>query len=644
VSELQFITPRRVHTALPEPRPRLDHRLGAHVSVVDGRQGVRFRVVAPQAERVSVIGDFNGWDGSRTSMQRVTNVWECFVPNVSPGALYKYRIHGPNTASNVMDKADPLAFATECPPGTASRVWDLSRYQWDDANWIASRGQNTRLDRPVSIYEVHLGSWMRAPNGSWLTYRELAEQLAEHTCQLGFTHVELLPVAEHPFDGSWGYQALSYYAPTSRYGNPDDFMGFVDTLHQAGIGVILDWAPGHFPNDTHGLAGFDGTYLYEHTDPRQRSHPDWHTLVFDHGRQEVADFLVSSAMFWLDQYHVDGFRVDAVASMLYLDYSRPVGSWTPNRHGGNENLDAVAFLRLLNNSVQKQFPDSLMIAEESTAWPQVSHPVQAGGLGFDFKWNMGWMHDVLDFMSRPPEERPAHQAQLTESLGYAFAERFVLPLSHDEVVHGKGSLFNKMPGTRNEKFANLRLLFGWMFGYPGKKLLFMGNEFGQRGEWQHDSNLEWHRRDKLGWGLQRWVCDLNRLYRVEPALHGLDSDPSGFAWVDRGHEVPGLISFTRRGASPRDLVLCVYNFTDSLHVDHPFGVPCAGFWRERLNSNSVHYGGSNHGNFGGRQTVREPTRGFPAILPLVVPPLSMLMLAQDDVTEPYDVPDTDHDR
>ncbi len=578
---------------------------------------------------MSVIGEFNRWNAGVTPMRRLAegDVWERFVPHVTPGTLYKYQIVGP-PLEPPFDKADPMAFATERPPGTASLVWDLSRYHWRDGAWMAQRHRRNRLDAPISVYEVHLGSWMRQPDGSWLTYAELADRLADYAMTLGFTHVELLPVAEHPFDGSWGYQALSYFAPTSRYGTPDQFMAFIDTLHRAGVGVLLDWVPGHFPNDRHGLAEFDGTYLYEHRDSRQRHHPDWDTLVFDHGRTQVAEFLVSSALFWLDRYHVDGFRVDAVASMLYLDYSRSPGDWTPNPDGGNENLEAVRFLRQLTDAVEARFPDTLIIAEESTAWPKVSHSTQSGGLGFDLKWNMGWMHDMLDYMAQAPAARPSMHARLTTSLGYAHAERFILPLSHDEVVHGKGALRQRMPGSRTEQFANLRLLFGWMYGHPGKKLLFMGNEFGQAAEWHHDASLDWTCPESvLPAGLRRWVADLNRVYRETPALHANEFDTGGFVWTLRGDTASGPLSFVRRGGPRDDTVLFVCNFTNCLFVDHvvrvPVDVAADGFWRERLNSDSAHYGGTNLGNLGGQRA--DHGAGGTATLRLVVAPLSVLV-------------------
>ena len=604
---------------------RLDRRLGAHLCDGDERGGVRFAVAAPDATAVSVIGEFNDWNDRAAPMTRSDDgVWETVVPQASAGALYKF--HLCLRDGRTAHKADPMAFATETPPGTASRIWNLSRYRWRDDEWMRHRHRRHHRDAPLSIYEVHLGSWRRRADSTPSSYGELAPQLADYVTSHGFTHVELMPVAEHPFGGSWGYQTLSYFAPTSRYGTPDDFRALVDTLHGAGVGVLLDWVPGHFPADSHGLACFDGTGLYEHHDPRRRHHPDWHTLVFDHGSDHVAAFLTSSALFWLEQYHVDGFRVDAVASMLYLDYSRRPGEWTPNRHGGREDLDAVAFLQTLTDTVSTAMPGTLMIAEESTAWPGVSHPVESGGLGFDLKWNMGWMHDVLDHMSAPPDARHRDLDRLTASLDYAFAERFVLPLSHDEVVHGKGSLLDRMPGDMDRRFSDLRLLYGWMFGHPGKKLLFMGNELGQPHEWRHDGELDWTRlEDPRHAGIQRWIHDLNWLYRVEPALHAGEDDPRTFTWVTRGGVRPGLLAFLRRapGAGP---VLLVYNFSDHGLDDAALGVSAGGFWTERLNSDGQAYGGRNLGNLGGRAAETATEGSHPFSLRLFVPARSALVL------------------
>ena len=565
-------------------------------------------------------------------------VWERFVPGVGPGALYKFRFCDRGGA--VVEKSDPFATASEVTPGTASRVWNLARYQWNDDEWMSGRGARHRPGAPLAIYEVHLGSWCRDDHGGWLSYRQLADRLAEYVSRCGFTHVELLPVAEHPFDGSWGYQTLGYFAPTSRFGTPDDFMYFVDVLHQAGLGVILDWVPGHFPDDAHGLVRFDGTSLYEHDDPQQQRHPDWHTLVFDLGRPEVIDLLTSSALFWLEHYHADGFRIDAVASMLYLDYSRPPGGWTPNADGGHENYDAVRFLRGLNDSVHRAFPDTLMIAEESTTWPGVTHPTRSGGLGFDYKWSMGWMHDVLDFMTQPPDTRPRDLDRLTASLGYAEAERFVLPLSHDEVVHGKGSLLARMPGDERDQLAGLRLLYGWMFGHPGAKLLFMGNELGQRDEWNHQAQIDWSRLDSEGGeGVRRWVGDLNQLYRLDPALSDEAGGAASFGWVDRGATVPGVLSFLRHEPHGAHMLLFVCNFTDRACERYTNAVPVAGHWVERLNSDATVYGGENGGNFGGRETERGSNPDAQPWLPLFVPPLTTLVLSPPSTTAMGHTPD-----
>ena len=605
---------------------RLDRRLGAHLCDRDEQGGVRFAVAAPAATAVSVVGEFNDWNDDAAPMSRLDDgVWEVVVPEARAGALYKFRLCLPG--GRTAHKADPLAFATETPPGTASRIWNLSRYRWRDAEWMRHRHRGHHRDAPLSIYEVHLGSWRRRADGTPLSYRELAPQLADYVTSHGFTHVELMPVAEHPFGGSWGYQTLSYFAPTSRYGTPDDFRALVDTLHGAGVGVLLDWVPGHFPADDHGLARFDGAALYEHPDPRQRHHPDWHTLVFDHGNDYVAAFLTSCALFWLEQYHADGFRVDAVASMLYLDYSRRPGEWAPNRHGGRENLDAVAFLQTLTDTVRTAMPDTLMIAEESTAWPSVSHPPERGGLGFDLKWNMGWMYDVLGHMSLPPDARHRDLDRLTAGLDYGFAERFVLPLSHDEVVHGKGSLLDRMPGDLDQRCADLRLLYGWMFGHPGKKLLFMGNEHGQPDEWQHDGQLDWTRlEDPRHAGIRRWIHDLNRLYRVELALHAAEDDPRTFEWVTRGDVRPSLLAFLRRAPDTEPL-LFVYNVGDRGLDDVAVGVPAGGFWTERLNSDGEAYGGQNLGNLGGCVATGATGGTRPFALRIFVPSRSVLVLA-----------------
>jgi 1,4-alpha-glucan branching enzyme len=603
-------------------------KLGAHITEHDGQRGVQFAVWAPNAKTVSVIGDFNDWNTSANPMEPSSSgVWESFIPRIGQGEVYKYHVesqyHGYRT-----DRADPYGFAVELRPHTASRVWDLENYSWQDGSWMASRGKYNALDAPISIYEVHLGSWRLVPEegNRWLSYREMAPLLADYVHNAGFTHVELLPVMEHPFDGSWGYETTGYFAVTSRFGTPADFMYFVDYLHQCGIGVILDWVPAHFPKDEAGLGYFDGTHLYEHADPRKGEHPDWNTLVFNYGRNEVRSFLISNALFWIDKYHVDGLRVDAVAAMLYLDYGRREGEWIPNRYGGRENIEAVEFLRNLNEEVYSAFPDVMMVAEESTAWPQVSRPAYLGGLGFGLKWNMGWMHDMLSYMSEDPIHRSYHHNQITFSLLYAFSENFVLPFSHDEVVYGKGSMLRKMPGDEWQKFANLRLLYGYMFGHPGKKLLFMGCEFGQWSEWNHDASLDWH---LLGTPfhseLQRWVRDLNTLYRGQRAMHELDFDAGGFAWVDCSDVQRSVISFMRRARNPADELLFVCNFTPVVRENYRVGVPQQGFWKELLNSDAPMYGGSGQGNFGGCGAAPLPIHGHPFSLNMTLPPLGVLI-------------------
>jgi len=624
-----FLTDYDLHLMAEGKHFRSYEKLGARLCEVTGVSGVYFAVWAPNARRVSVMGDFNGWD-PETHPMRVrpeAGIWECFVPGVGPGALYKYRVISKHKDHRA-DKADPYGFAAEIRPQTASKVWDLSGYEWQDAKWMAERGRANALDAPVSIYEVHLGSWRRMPEKAnrWLSYRELADSLADYVSQMGFTHVEFLPVTEHPFDGSWGYQTVGYFAPTSRFGTPQDFMYLVDRLHQRGIGVILDWVPAHFPSDAHGIGYFDGTYLYEHADPRQGQQPDWGTLVCNFGRWEVRNFLINSGLFWLEKYHVDGLRVDAVASMLYLDYGRREGEWIPNRHGGRENLEAVEFLRQFNEQVYSEFPGVMMIAEESTAWPMVSRPTYLGGLGFGFKWNMGWMHDILDYMALDPIHRRYHQNRLTFSLLYAFTENFLLPFSHDEVVHGKGSMIGKMPGDDWQKFANLRLLYGFMMGHPGKKLLFMGCEFGQWREWNHDSSLDWHLTGySLHGGLQRWVRDLNTLYRGMPALYEMDFEPAGFEWIDCTDSQRSVVSFLRRGRNPDDVAVFVCNFTPVPHHAYRIGVPRGGFWKERVNSDASLYGGSGQGNIGGAEAIPVPMHGRPYSLNLTLPPLAILV-------------------
>jgi len=607
---------------------RAYQKLGAHITERDGQRGVQFAVWAPNAKMTSVIGEFNDWNPLANRMEpSPAGVWETFIPRMGPGEIYKYHLES-NYGGYSVDKADPYGFAAEIRPHTASRVWELESYAWRDGSWMAARGKSNALDAPISIYEVHLGSWRRVPEeqSRWLSYRELAPLLAEYVHNAGFTHVELLPVMEHPFDGSWGYETTGYFAPTSRFGTPSDFMYFVDYLHQQGIGVILDWVPAHFPKDEAGLGYFDGTHLYEHSDPRQGEHPDWNTFVFNYGRNEVRSFLISNALFWFDKYHVDGLRVDAVASMLYLDYGRREGEWMPNRYGGRENIDAIEFLRSVNEHVYAAFPDVMMIAEESTAWPQVSRPLYVGGLGFGFKWNMGWMHDMLSYMSQDPVFRSYHHNKITFSLLYAFTENFVLPYSHDEVVYGKGSMLRKLPGDDWQKFANLRLLYGFMFGHPGKKLLFMGSEFGQWSEWNHETSLDWHLLDTpLHRALQRWVRDLNTFYRGQRALHELDFDSGGFAWVDCTDFQRSVISFLRRGRNPADQLLLVCNFTPVVRQNYRVGVPRSGLWKELLNSDALLYGGSGQGNFGGVEAVPLPVHGQPFSLSMTLPPLGMLV-------------------
>ena len=602
-------------------------KLGAHLAEKDKEKGVHFAVWAPNAGEVSVIGEFNGWRPGANPMRPTSaGIWEGFVPRVGQGALYKYHIVSRDGRYRV-DKADPYGFASQIRPETASRVWNIDDHSWGDGSWMSGRAAKNSLGSPISIYEAHLGSWRRVPEegNRWLTYREMAPLLADYLNDAGFTHIELMPIMEHPFDGSWGYQVTGYFAPTSRFGTPSDFMYFVDFLHQRGIGVILDWVPAHFPKDEIGLGYFDGSHLYEHADPRQGEHPDWNTFVFNYGRNEVQNFLVSNALFWLDKYHVDGLRVDAVASMLYLDYGRREGQWVPNRFGGNENIEAIQFLRSLNEHVYAAFPDSMMIAEESTAWPQVSRPTYIGGLGFGFKWNMGWMHDVLEYMSQDPVFRSYHHHKITFSLLYAFSENFILPFSHDEVVYGKGSMLGKMPGDRWQKFANLRLLYGFMFGHPGKKLLFMGDEFGQPSEWNHDSSLEWHLlRDPAHAGLLRWVRDLNTLYRGQPSLYERESESAGFEWVDCTDFHRSVISFLRRASDPNDMLLVACNFTPVPRQNYRVGVPSGGAWKEILNSDAPLYGGSGVGNFGGLNASPLPAHGRPFSLNMTLPPLGMV--------------------
>jgi 1,4-alpha-glucan branching enzyme len=606
------------------------HKLGAHLTTVHGVSGVHFAVWAPNAQRVSVIGDWNEWDGRVHPMQKRLGFWELFLPGLGEGAMYRFEIRTP--FGQLFVKSDPYEFFSEMRPQTASIVWDINKHTWNDQEWMSRRAQQQALDAPISIYECHLGSWRRDDENFYLSYSQLADQLIPYIKERGYTHIELLPVSEHPFDGSWGYQTTGYYAPTSRFGTPDDFQAFVDRCHQAGIGVILDWVPAHFPKDAHSLITFDGTALYEHADPRQGEHPDWGTLIFNYGRNEVRNFLLSNALFWLDRYHIDGFRVDAVSSMLYLDYGRKEGEWIPNQYGGRENIEAINFLRHFNWLVHSQYPGVLTIAEESTAWPGVSRPVDDGGLGFSLKWNMGWMHDTLDYVKTDPLFRSYHHHQITFSMMYAFAEKFVLSLSHDEVVHLKKSLLGKMPGDVWQQFANLRTLYCYMYAHPGKKLLFMGGEFGQWGEWNHDRSLDWH---LLEWpshqGLQRLVSDLNAVYCNEPALHAIDFDWSGFEWLKVDDSANSVLAFLRRGPNPDDEIVVVCNWTPIVHNDYWVGVPQSGLYREILNSDSEYYWGSNVHN--GPGVVAQPihTDGKPYTLRLKLPPLGAVMLKRVQV-------------
>ncbi len=610
---------------------RAYEKLGAHILPAGdtGVAGTHFAVWAPNAAAVAVVGDFNDWNPHAhplTPRPDSSGIWEGVIAGIGRGALYKYHVISRHN-DYAVDKSDPFAFHCETPPRTASVVWDLA-YAWGDGAWLKQRAAANDLSAPWSIYEVHLGSFRRIPEqgNRPLNYRELAHALAEHVLELGFTHVELLPVMEHPFYGSWGYQVTGFFAPTSRYGTPQDFMYFVDYLHQRGIGVILDWVPSHFPSDQHGLAFFDGTYLYEHADPRQGYHPDWKSSIFNYGRSEVRNFLQSSALFWLETYHVDALRVDAVASMLYLDYARQPGEWIPNRFGGHENLEAVEFLKQLNLAVYRDQPQTHTIAEESTAWPMVSRPTYLGGLGFGMKWNMGWMHDTLQYFADDPVYRKYHHHQITFSLWYAFNENFVLPLSHDEVVHGKGSLLGKMSGDTWQRFANLRLLYGYQWTHPGKKLLFMGGEFGQWSEWRHEESLDWHLLQYAPHaGLQRWVQDLNRLYRATPALHARDFSPDGFEWIECDNADESIIIFLRRGPQPHDVALIACNFTPVPREHHRVGVPVGGRWIERLNSDAPVYGGSGVCNMGAGIAVESASHGRPYSMTLRLPPLGMVV-------------------
>ncbi|MDA2919819.1 1,4-alpha-glucan branching protein GlgB [Desulfobacterota bacterium AH_259_B03_O07] len=612
---------------------RLYDLLGSHPKIIDGDIGTYFSVWAPNAEMVSVIGDFNAWnpESNPISLRRdESGIWEGFIAGIEPGAVYKYYIVSKYENYKIA-KADPFSFYLETPPKTGSIVWDLN-YEWRDDKWMKNRQTSNSLNAPWSVYEVHLGSWMRNPQevDKFLTYRELAPLLVEYINKLGFTHVEFLPSMEHPFYGSWGYQILGYFAPTSRYGTPQDFMYLVDYLHQNRIGVILDWVPSHFPGDEYGLVYFDGTHLFEHPDPRRGHHPEWNSNVFNYGKKEVREYLISNALFWLDKYHVDGIRVDAVASMLYLDYGRKDGEWIPNEYGGNENMEAIEFLKMLNEAIYARYQDVQTIAEESTDWPLVSKPTHVGGLGFGMKWNMGWMHDTLSYFTKEPYYRKYHQNQLTFGISYAFSENFVLSLSHDEVVYGKGSLLRKMQGDNWQGFANLRALYGYMFGHPGKKLLFMGDEFGQWNEWYHEVELDWNLLDNpMHQGVQKWISDLNYFYRNEPAVFELDFSAEGFEWIDFRDSEQSIVSFIRKGRSTNCIIVVVCNFTPVPRYNYLVGVPRGGFWGEVLNSDALIYGGSGHGNLGGVRATPIPIHGRLHSISLTLPPLGVLFFKSE---------------
>ncbi len=608
---------------------RIHDKLGAHTMEVNGVHGVQFAVWAPNARSVSVIGNFNNWDRRRHAMRVLgaSGVWEIFVPELAEGEIYKFQVK--TKLGYILDKTDPYATEMELRPRTASKINFLQQFEWNDNDWLKRRAESDHLGEPISIYEIHLGSWARIPeeNNRWLTYRELAKRIVPYVQEHGFTHIELLPVMEHPFDASWGYQVTGYFAPTSRYGTPQDFMYFVDYCHQNGIGVILDWVPAHFPKDQYALGEYDGTHLYEHADPRKGEHQDWGTYIFNYGRKEVRNFLISNALFWLEKYHIDGLRIDAVASILYLDYSRKEGQWIPNEYGGRENLEAIAFLKDTTRLIQQYYSGVLIIAEESTAWPGVTTDRIYGGLGFSLKWNMGWMHDMLVYFSKDPIYRTYHHNSLTFSLLYAFSEKFLLPLSHDEVVHGKASLLHKMPGDDWQKFANLRLFFGLMYGFPGKKLMFMGCEFGQRDEWNHEQSLDWHLTQYPPHaGIQKWIIDLNRVYRKESALHQVDFHYSGFEWIDFHDKASSAIMFLRKSNDGKEKIIVVCNFTPVLRYNYRVGVPEEGRYQEILNSDSSYYMGSNVGNYGEILTESIPHQNRPCSLNLTLPPLSAIFL------------------
>jgi 1,4-alpha-glucan branching enzyme len=639
LTDLSLLTDHDIYLYKEGNHFRLYDKLGAHLVEKDGLRGTQFAVWAPNAAQVSIVGDFNQWNPQTHPLAARwdhSGIWEGFIPNLGKGSIYKYHIVS-NQNQYAVNKGDPFAFFWEMPPRTASMVWDLD-YPWTDDAWLKKQAQRNSLNGPQSIYEVHLGSWRRDPGNParLLSYNEIAKPLTDYVKDMGFTHVEFLPLMEHPFYGSWGYQTLGYFAPSSRYGSPQDMMYLIDYLHRNDIGVILDWVPSHFPTDEYGLGYFDGTHLYEHSDPRLGFHPDWRSAVFNYGRNEVRSYLISSAMFWLDKYHADALRVDAVASMLYLDYSRKEGEWIPNPYGGRENIEAINFLRRFNQMVYRDFPNTQMIAEESTAWPMVTKPIETGGLGFGMKWNMGWMHDTLEYFTKECVHRKYHQGSLTFSAVYAFSENFVLPLSHDEVVHGKGSLYNKMPGDPWQKLANLRLLFGYMYTHPGKKLLFMGDELAQHAEWTHEHSLDWH---LLGnpqhAAVQAWVRDLNRLYRNEPALYETDFNGHGFEWIDYHDADNSVITYLRKNKAGNVLLAIACNFTPVPRGNYRLGVPQSGFWKEILNSDATCYGGSGQGNMGGVEASPVSFYGkFDHTLSITLPPLGVVVFRKDLTTEP----------
>ncbi|MFN3972677.1 MAG: 1,4-alpha-glucan branching protein GlgB [Gemmobacter sp.] len=607
---------------------RLWQVLGAHVITHEGVAGVHFAVWAPNAERVSVVGNFNIWDGRRHPMRRrgPTGVWEVFIPGLGEGETYKYEIRGPGGALLPL-KADPVGFGSEHPPANASVVRKITG-DWADADWMASRRAAQDIEAPISVYEVHLGSWRRAPGDRMLSYPELADQLVGYVAHMGFSHIELMPVSEYPFDGSWGYQPVGLFAPTIRHGTPSEFRAFVDAAHRRGIGVILDWVPGHFPTDAHGLGRFDGTALYEHADPREGFHQDWNTLIFNYGRVEVQNYLVSNALYWLEEFHIDGLRVDAVASMLYRDYSRKDGEWVPNRDGGRENYEAIAMLQRMNVTAYGEVPGIVTVAEESTAFPGVSRPVDHGGLGFGFKWNMGWMNDTLAYMGRDPLYRQYHHHQMTFGLVYAWSENYILPISHDEVVHGKGSMLARMPGMGEEKFANLRAYYAFMWAHPGKKLIFMGCEFAQGAEWNHNQSLDWHLLDTpLHAGVQALVRDLNRVYRANPALHVNDTRPEGFAWIEQNDAAASVYAWVRKGRAGDPMVVAVVNMTP-VERAYRLGLPAGGMWEEILNTDAAVYGGGNRGNLGGVAAEKTPWHGQKQSAVVTLPPLSAVYFRQ----------------